>query len=130
VPAYKVASALVGVVAQRLVRNVCPECRTTYYPPADLLETIRYEGAHKRSFIRGQGCAKCHDTGFQGRTGVYELLACDQEVRRLIVHDATLGAIREWQRRNNVRTLFDEALRLAESGQTSLDEAMRVAFFD
>lgn len=130
VPPFKVASALVGVIAQRLVRNVCPECRTTYYPPADVLEAIRYEGAHNRSFIRGQGCTKCHDTGFRGRTGIYELLASDQEVRRLIVQDATLGEIREWQRRTKMRTLSDEALRLAEDGQTSLDEAMRVAFFD
>ena len=130
VPPFKVASALVGIIAQRLVRNVCTECRTTYYPPADVLEAIRYEGANNRSFIRGQGCTKCHDTGFRGRTGIYELLVSDQEVRRLIVRDATLGEIREWQRRTKMRTLSDEALRLAENGQTSLDEAMRVAFFD
>ncbi len=130
VPDYKVASALVGVVAQRLVRNVCQECRTSHYPPADVLLAIRYEGDHKRSFLRGQGCPRCHDTGFQGRTGIYELLVCDQEVRQLIVRDATLGQIRDWQKRTKMRTLFDEALRLAESGQTSLDEAMRVALFD
>jgi type II secretory ATPase GspE/PulE/Tfp pilus assembly ATPase PilB-like protein len=71
VAAYKVASALVGVLAQRLVRNVCPECKTTYYPPSALLEAIHYKGDHRRSFIRGQGCLECHDTGFQGRTGIY-----------------------------------------------------------
>ncbi|HUT91100.1 MAG TPA: GspE/PulE family protein [Thermoguttaceae bacterium] len=130
VPAYKVAAALIGVVAQRLVRNVCQECRTTYYPPADLLEAIRYQGDRKRTFIRGQGCSRCHDTGFRGRIGIYELLVCGLEVRRLIARDATLGEIREWQRCSEMRTLFDEALRLAENGQTSLDEAMRVAFSD
>ena len=129
VAAYKVAAAMVGVVAQRLVRNVCPECRTTYYPTSDLLEAIHYDGDQTRSFVRGQGCAQCHDTGFRGRTGVYELLVCDQEVRRLMVREATLGEIREWQRQRRTRTLFDEALRLAENGQTSLDEAMRVALF-
>ena len=130
VAAYKVAAALVGVVAQRLVRTVCPDCRTTHYPPSDLLKAIHYEDDHVRSFVRGQGCAKCHDTGFQGRTGIYELLVCDQEARRLIVRDATLGEIREWQHRRKSRTLFDEGLRLAEEGRTSLDEAMRVAFFE
>ncbi len=130
VAAYKVAAALIGVVAQRLVRNVCPECRSTYYPPADLLKAIHYQGDHRRSFLRGHGCAQCHDTGFQGRTGIYELLVCDQEIRRLIARDATLGEIREWQEQCGARTLFDEGIRLAENGQTSLDEVMRVAFFE
>ena len=82
VAAYKVAAALVGVLAQRLVRNVCPQCRTTYYPQADLLEAIHYEGDRRRAFVRGRGCEKCHDTGCRGRTGIYELLVCDQEMRR------------------------------------------------
>ena len=130
VASYKVAAALVGVLAQRLVRNVCPECKTTYYPPAELLESIRYQGDHRRSFLRGRGCEQCHDTGFQGRTGIYELLVCNQELRRLIVKDPNLGRIRQWQREKEMRTLLDEAIRLAEEGQTSLDEAIRVAFFE
>jgi type II secretory ATPase GspE/PulE/Tfp pilus assembly ATPase PilB-like protein len=130
VAAYKVSAALIGVVAQRLIRTVCQECRTTYYPPSELLEAIHYQGGRARSFVRGQGCAQCHDTGFQGRIGIFELLVCDQEVRRLIVRDATLTEIREWQRRQKMRMLFDEGVRLAEIGQTSLDEAMRAAFFD
>jgi type II secretory ATPase GspE/PulE/Tfp pilus assembly ATPase PilB-like protein len=130
VAAYKVAAALVGVVAQRLVRNVCPDCKTTYYPPAELLESIHYQGDHRRSFLRGRGCRLCYDTGFQGRTGIYELLVVDHEMRRLIVKDATLSEIRQRQRANGVKTLVDEGIRLAENGQTSLDEAIRVAFFD
>jgi type IV pilus assembly protein PilB len=130
VATYKVAAALVGVVAQRLVRNVCPQCKTTYYPPAELLESIRYQGDRRRSFVRGRGCQLCYDTGFRGRTGIYELLAVDQEMRRLIVRDATLTEIRERQRTRGARTLIDEGIRLAENGHTSLDEAIRVAFFD
>ena len=130
VAAYKVAAALVGVLAQRLVRNVCPQCRTTYYPLADLLEAIHYEGDRGRPFVRGRGCEQCHDTGCRGRTGIYELLVCDQEMRRLIAHDASMAEIRESLRRQGTRTLFDEAIQLAEAGQTSLDEAIRVAFFE
>jgi type IV pilus assembly protein PilB len=130
VAAYKVSAALVGVLAQRLVRNVCPECRTVYYPPDELLKAIRYHGDHRRTFVRGRGCEPCRDTGFQGRTGIYELLVCDQQVRRLIVQEASLGQIREWRQEKGLRTLFDEAVILAEKGETSLDEAIRVAFFE
>ena len=130
VAAYKVAAALIGVLAQRLVRNVCPDCRTTYYPPAELLQAIHYSGDHRRSFVRGRGCEQCHDTGCRGRTGIYELLTCDQKVRPLIVQEASASDIRELLRQQGTRSLFDEAIRLAEAGQTSLDEAMRVAFFD
>ncbi len=127
---YKLAAALVGVVAQRLLRNICPECKTPYYPPAEMLEMIHYEGDQRRSFVRGTGCELCYDTGFQGRTGVYELLVCDDAIRRLIVRDGTQGAIREQMKKSGANTLFDGAIRLADAGQTSLDEAMRVAFFE
>ncbi|MBN2477598.1 MAG: Flp pilus assembly complex ATPase component TadA [Pirellulales bacterium] len=127
---YKVAAALVGVVAQRLVRNVCPECKTTYYPPSALLDVIHYTGDHRRSFTRGEGCAECHDTGCQGRMGIYELLCCNHEMRRLIVEDVSLGKIRDLLKAQGTRSLFDEAIRLAENGQTSLEEAMRVAFVE
>ncbi|MHC4403478.1 MAG: GspE/PulE family protein, partial [Planctomycetota bacterium] len=130
VASYKLAAALVGIVAQRLVRNVCPHCQATYYPPAELLESIRYQGDHRRSFLRGGGCEQCHDTGFLGRTGIYELLVCDQQTRRLIVMDANLSEIRQQQKEKGARALLDEGIRLAENGQTSLDEAIRVAFFD
>jgi type IV pilus assembly protein PilB len=130
VAGYKVAAALVGVLAQRLVRNVCAKCKATYYPPAALLEAIHYEGDPRQSFVRGHGCAQCHDTGFRGRTGIYELMVCDLELREIICHDATLNRIREWQQSHGVRTLLQEGIRLAEDGQTSLDEVMRVAFFE
>ncbi len=130
VASYKVAAALVGVLAQRLIRNVCPDCKTTHYPPADLLGAISYKGDHRRSFIRGQGCPQCHDTGCRGRTGIYELLVCDQEMRRLIAQDASLNELRELLQSQGATTLFEEAITLAENGQTSLDEAIKVAFVE
>ncbi len=130
VAGYKVAAALAGVLAQRLVRKVCPRCQTTYYPPAEILEAIHYQGDCRRSFQRGRGCTACFDTGYHGRTGIYELFACDQQSRGLIAQGTDLTRIRTWLKQRNVRTLFDEGVRLAEAGQTSLDEAMRVAFVD
>jgi len=127
---YKLAAALAGVVAQRLVRTICPHCRTTHYPPTELLEAIRYQGDVRRPFARGEGCPKCHDTGFQGRIGIYEVLTGGPEFRELVAHGANLDAIRAWHRGQNGRTLFDEGIRLAEKEVTSLEEVMRIAFFE
>ncbi|MCA9076294.1 MAG: type II/IV secretion system protein, partial [Planctomycetaceae bacterium] len=127
---YKIAAALVGVVAQRLVRNICPNCRTTYYPTAEYLRMIHYEGDERQVFTKGEGCEQCHDTGFQGRTGLYEVLLANREVRQLISSGADLESIRECYRRIGGRSLLDEGIRLAEEGHTSLEEVVRVAFFD
>jgi type IV pilus assembly protein PilB len=130
VESYKIAAAVVGVIAQRLVRTICPKCRTSYYPPAELLETLHYQGDRRRSFARGEGCTDCYDTGFQGRSGIYEVLVLEPELRELISERASAEVIRRRFREEHGRTLLDEALRLAEKEATSLDEVMRVAFFE
>jgi len=127
---YKVAASLVGVMAQRLVRTICPHCRATYYPSSELLASIHYQGDTRRPFARGEGCPKCHDTGFLGRLGIYEVLCGAPEFRQLIVRDAGVDQIREWYRSQGGQTLFEQGIRLAEKEQTSLDEVMRVAFFE
>lgn len=127
---YKLAASLIGVIAQRLVRTICPDCRTHYYPSAELLHSIHYQGDYRRSFARGAGCPKCHDTGFRGRVGIYEVLSGAAEFRRLIAEGASLDAIRAWYRSQGGRTLFEEGIRLAEQEVTSLDEVMRVAFME
>jgi type II secretory ATPase GspE/PulE/Tfp pilus assembly ATPase PilB-like protein len=127
---YKVAASVVGVLAQRLVRTICPHCRTSYYPPAGFLESIRYKGDPNRAFARGEGCRKCHDTGFLGRIAIYEVLSSGPEFRRMIVNGANLDQVRQWYKSEGGRTLFEEGIRLAEKESTSLDEVMRVAFFE
>jgi type IV pilus assembly protein PilB len=127
---YKVAAALVGVIAQRLVRTICPHCRATFYPSAEFLLSMNYRGDLRRPFARGEGCPKCHDTGFKGRTGIYEVLSSNMELRELITQQASLDAIRQWRMAQGGRGLIDEAVRLAEQEVTSPEEAMRVAFFE
>lgn len=127
---FKIAAALVGVVAQRLIRTVCQSCKTFSYPSRELLETIHYTGDHRRSFVRGEGCPKCHDTGFVGRTGIYEVMVVDRELRELIARSSGTDEIRDCYRRAGGRTLLDQGIRLAEREQTSLDEVMRVAYFE
>ena len=130
VASYKLASALVGVVAQRLVRTVCPDCATSYYPPTELLDAIHYRGDKRRQFTRGLGCQKCHDTGCKGRLGIYEVLRCTPELRDIIVSTPDSQAIRNWHLSRGGSTLLAEGIRLAEKGRTSLDEVVRVAHFE
>lgn len=127
---YKIAAALAGVVAQRLVRKVCPHCKMHYYPDRALLDAVRYQGDRRRQFVRGEGCDRCHDTGFEGRIGIYEVLTCPRELRELIVADPNVERLREWHRRQGGTTLLDEGIALAERGLTSLDEVLRVAWSD
>ena len=127
---FKIAAALVGVVAQRLIRTVCSSCKTFVYASAELLETIHYQGDKRRSFVRGEGCPKCHDTGFVGRTGIYEVMVIDRELRSLIAGGGSTDAIRDCYRRSGGKTLLEQGIRLAEKETTSLDEVMRVAYFE
>ena len=127
---FKIAAAVVGVIAQRLIRTVCPACKTFVYASAELLETIHYQGDRRRSFIRGEGCPKCHDTGFVGRTGIYEVMVVDREMRELVAARANTDDIRDCYRRAGGKTLLDQGIRLAEKEQSSLEEVMRVAYFE
>jgi type IV pilus assembly protein PilB len=127
---FKIAAALVGVVAQRLIRTVCQSCKTFVYASAELLETIHYTGDKRKSFIRGEGCPKCHDTGYSGRTGIYEVMPVDREIRELISGRGSTDEIRDCYRRNGGKTLLEQGIRLAEKEQTSLEEVMRVAYFE
>lgn len=130
IASYKIAAALVGVVSQRLVRTICPKCRTTYYPRSEYLQMIHYEGDQRRQFEKGRGCDACFDTGFQGRQGIYELLTASQDVRELINSNSSLESLRAAIPKQGGTTLLQEGISLAEEGITSLEEVVRVAYFD
>ncbi len=127
---YKIAAALVGVIAQRLVRNICPHCKAPYYPPTEILDMIHYQGDRRRQFARGEGCNECHDTGFRGRTGIYEVLTCTPAMRELISNEASVDTVRACHRQAGGETLLHAGIRLAETGRTSLDEIIGTAFFE
>ncbi|MCG8450843.1 MAG: Flp pilus assembly complex ATPase component TadA [Pirellulales bacterium] len=130
IESYKLAAALVGVVAQRLVRTICPECKTTYYPTAEFLEAIHYQGDTRRSFSRGAGCRECFDTGFRGRTGIYEILPSNAELRKLIAQEAPLESVRTWFAEEGFPSLLSGGLQLAEEEKTSLEEIARFVFLE
>ncbi|QDS98945.1 GspE/PulE family protein [Adhaeretor mobilis] len=130
VESYKLAASLVGVMAQRLVRTICPQCRSSHYASAEYLASLNYTGDTRRSFAKGEGCRECFDTGYQGRTGIYEVLPVTSEFRRMVANDESVDVIRKWRDDQGFDSLLDGGLRLAGLEQTSLEEVARVAFFD
>jgi len=123
---YLLASALHGVVAQRLARTVCPSCATKYYPSEVVLADAGLTDKAGKTFRRGTGCQQCHNSGFQGRLGVYELLEVTPEIRGMIHASAAAHELREQHRKQGGLTLRDEGVLLALAGKTALEEVLRV----
>ncbi len=124
---YLLASSLLGVLAQRLVRTLCPACRVAAPPSAG--EATMVEGLGLRAgtpLWSAPGCAQCNDTGHRGRTGVYELLVIDEAMRRMIHDGASEPALRDAALRAGMRSLRADGGRWIAQGTTSLAELMRV----
>lgn len=120
---FKIAAALVGVVAQRLVRNVCPNCSEAHYPSSAVLQSLQHEPEPGDRFVRGRGCSQCFD-GYRGRSGIYELMPCDTALREKITDSVTLSSLRQAHRGPS---LLSEGMRMAATGVTSIEEVARVA---
>ncbi|MEM7519346.1 MAG: ATPase, T2SS/T4P/T4SS family, partial [Planctomycetota bacterium] len=127
---YLISSALNGVVAQRLARTLCGSCETTYYADDALLETEGLTHLRGRALRRGEGCQRCHDSGFAGRLGVYEVLEVTGSLRRMIYRDAPTHKIRQAFVDGGGKTLRDEGIEHALAGKTSLEEVLRVTRSD
>jgi type IV pilus assembly protein PilB len=123
---YLIASSLNGVVAQRLARTSCPSCVTSYYPQETVLRDARLDPKKAGSFRHGTGCQQCHNSGFKGRTGIYEVMEVTDKMRRAITDDAETAEIREIHRLDGGKSLRDEGVLVALSGKTSLEETLRV----
>ena len=123
---YLISSALLGFVAQRLARTICSSCRTSYYPPPDLLRSVGWEHRTSELFQRGEGCRECNNTGFRGRIGIYEVMLMDHELKRLTHAGTTETDIRTYLAQTGWRTLRDKALDLVERGQSTIEEVLRV----
>lgn len=130
IEAFLVASAVVAVVAQRLVRRICDNCKEEYEPTADEIAVYRQHsgGSDKTHFFRGRGCAYCSNTGYHGRIGVYEMLRVTPELRRLIVGWATTEELRRLAVAQGMRTMLREAMQLVEDDVTTIPEVVRTLF--
>src|SRR5450830_826688 len=130
VDTYSFVSALNGIMAQRLVRVICPECSAPHQPePEELAASgIDAEQARHMQFRRGKGCGHCRGTGYKGRHAIGEVLNLSDELRELIIARAPIRTIKEAARANGTRFLREAALDLMAAGKTTLEEINRVTF--
>jgi type II secretory ATPase GspE/PulE/Tfp pilus assembly ATPase PilB-like protein/DNA-binding NarL/FixJ family response regulator len=124
---FVVATALEGIIAQRLVRKICDACREEEKPPAELLarfgNLFAAPGLH---FSRGKGCPQCHGSGYRGRLGIYEVLAFDGQLRHLIGSGASILEVTNAARQMGATSLYDDARDKVGQGLTTLEEVLRV----
>jgi type IV pilus assembly protein PilB len=127
IEAFLVASSVIGVVGQRLVRRTCTYCRVPYQPTADELSFFRESGGSAKSeFWIGEGCNFCSGTGYSDRVGVYELLTVTEEMRELLVQPhPSHDDMRRLAIQQGMRTLRAEGVRLVEDDVTTITEIVR-----
>ncbi|HTJ77606.1 MAG TPA: type II secretion system ATPase GspE [Rariglobus sp.] len=124
---FLIASSLEAVLAQRLVRRICKNCRTPYEPPAALLQQLGIDPVDigNREFFYGRGCEHCSDSGYRGRMGVYEWLRLSEAIRDLVVERASTMVIKQKALEQGMRTLRDDGLRAIFDGATSIEEVIK-----
>jgi general secretion pathway protein E len=124
---FLVASSLIAIVAQRLVRRLCPTCKEVYVPSSQELKDVGLDPLRFRGQLwRAVGCEECKNKGYSGRTGIYELLVVDDEVRHAVTSGGDAGQVKKIAIAKGMLTLRDDGLRKAMAGETSLDEILRV----
>ncbi len=129
VPGYMVASSVIGIMAQRLVRCVCPKCKRPYTPSEAELRAARItpEMAEKATFMKGKGCVNCNKTGYRGRRAIFELMYLSPKVRELTFKGESTSAIRKLARSEGMHVLFEDGIVKAMKGLTTIEEVVRVA---
>ncbi len=119
-------ASILGFVAQRLARTICTSCKTSYYPPPNLLKQVGWENRTSELFQKGEGCRECNNTGFRGRIGIYEVMLLDAELKRMVQLNPSETDIRVYLAQTGWRTLREKALDLVDRGESTLEEVLRV----
>ncbi|HOT27405.1 MAG TPA: ATPase, T2SS/T4P/T4SS family [Candidatus Ozemobacteraceae bacterium] len=123
---YLVASAVIGVGAQRLVRRICPSCRVSYLPDAAAKALFAGSSVAPESLTRGTGCLTCRRTGYVGRTAIHEIMTLNDEIHALILNSSPARTIRKAAVASGMRTMREDGLRKVVRGVTTVDEVMRL----
>ena len=127
VPTFLITATVEAVLAQRLVRKICANCRTEYTPTEDVALQLGYtmEQAKTKKFYYGRGCERCNNTGYKGRMGLFEMLIMNDELRELITSEVSLDEFREVARKHGMRTLRESGMIAIHTGQSTVDEVAR-----
>jgi type IV pilus assembly protein PilB len=124
---YLVSASLIGVLAQRLVRKICPNCKEEYEPSVAIRKMVEQWNGSPLKFYRGIGCKKCRNTGYVGRIAIHELFSPDDQIQEMIVQGATLKSLRTAALRVGMRSLHLDGVDKVAAGITTIDEILRVA---
>lgn len=122
---YLISSALKGIISQRLVRKICPHCKEAYHPSMEEQQKLRLPYDPERVFYRGKGCPRCFNTGYRGRTAVFEILVLNQAIRRGIADGLPHSRLRQLMDESDFEPLIYDCIRLVEEGTTTTEEAYR-----
>jgi len=125
---YLINATLEGVIAQRLVRKICPNCREEYEPTPDAILSLglRPEDVKGKKFYRGRGCDRCTNIGYLGRMGLFEILVMNDELRDMMLHGASTQELRTAARRHGTRSLRESGVLAIYDGLTTIEEVARV----
>jgi general secretion pathway protein E len=131
IPLYLVVSSVCGVLAQRLVRTICPECKEPYQPSEGELSRLGSSvNTSELSFFKGKGCDKCAQTGYFGRTGIFELMVLDKELRAVVQAGKSSDEIREAALKQGMKLLWQDGLEKVNKGITTLQELNKATFIE
>src|SRR5262249_43238423 len=121
-----------GVIAQRLVRKVCQKCKEAFTPTEEQLFELQLsaDDMQGRQFFRGRGCAACSNIGYAGRMALYEIMTFDDELREMVMQNASTSLLRAEARKRGMRTLRESGLLAIQEGQTTIEEVVRETVFD
>lgn len=122
---FLISSALKGIISQRLVRRICPYCKQEYTPSSEEQQKLHLPYNPERVFYRGKGCPRCFNTGYRGRTAVFEILVLNQAVRRGVADGLPHSQLRQLIDESDFEPLIHDCVRLVENGTTTVDEAYR-----
>jgi type IV pilus assembly protein PilB len=125
---FLISSSVVGVIAQRLVRRLCPKCKVEYEPPVNELEALKFDEGETPKIYMPKGCPNCNNTGYRGRIAIYEIMTISPVERDLISKNVTSDKLKEVAINNGMKTLRDNCARLVKSGVTSVEEMFRVTY--
>ena len=123
---FLASSSIIGILAQRLVRKICPACKEKYAPTKEALKDIGLRSAEELNFYKGKGCAKCLNTGYKGRIGIYELLVPDDKIRNAIISKAPAEEIKKIAVAAGMTTLMEDGIAKVKEGLTTVEEILRV----
>lgn len=123
---YLLSSALIGVVAQRLVRSICNHCKTEFLAPPEVAKRYGWGSDEVVRLAKGKGCAECYDSGYKGRVGIYEFLAMEQDLQSLIMRNPSRDQLVDYLENHAVETLFKNGMKLVKQGITTIEEVSRV----